>query len=839
MDVLDLDWLPGSTENGYTIATASVDNRIMIWGLSPLISNGSYTASTLVSPRQVLSGHDSFVKGLSYDPMGRYLISSGSDNLLIVWDTQADYTAVRTLDEPLRNSPDKTIYRRISWAPDGQSVCVTSAQKSNKPVGMVLKRGTWESVADLVGHAASSISAKFCPHVLQLPATASESGANQAKAAMVACTVALGDQNGVVSVWSTHSNRPLYVLRDVCDGAVTDIAWARGVSQTVVVMCGIDGTVVLADLEAEIGRCMPPAVLERHFQSLYGRNANEMQQRPQALVESALALKYAQSATQPVPVAVNGVTKLNGGAHAGSTVPAGGSPMSNLTHRPADASNSVSQPTLQIQQTTQTIGGKKRIRPVLMVNNLDTPDEVSAAVLGGPNSSNAAVLGGTASAVVPITTAAPVPQAAARSVSFPARLAEYSADEGGFDAGTASDNGGTAKRMRPVASNGVNGSTGGITASSSSNSASVFAAANSSAVVANPAAGAATPRSSTPVAVSASRSAVPAERFLTIQFSADEAVCTVPLLNSQQRIRRAVAVSGGAAGRPAASTAMVSRYTVTAQRLAKPALLAQLRHSGGPLSAVTLSPSRSESSGGGAGAGDSVEAAAAGLWTAVLAGEVTCVAATAYAISSTADAQRVDGLCLVGCSDGTLHCFDLSCGVRVGPPVVLGCAVAHVDIRTCPNSSTSASDTFVALGVTADGEIWKWKVNPATLKFRCVVRTNLKPIILSMKSQVTTQQGRGDRNSEKTGAAAAGNAKSGAGSGKGKSGDEDNGSAQKQTSGPSFAVQRCLLSETGDIQVHVQASTAASEGGAWQAFSYDADAMAWQRLADMRHVLSR
>lgn len=34
-------------------------------------------------------------------------------------------------------------------------------------------------------------------------------------------------------------------------------------------------------------------------------------------------------------------------------------------------------------------------------------------------------------------------------------------------------------------------------------------------------------------------------------------------------------------------------------------------------------------------------------------------------------------------------------------------------------------------------------------------------------------------------------------------------------------------------------STGSAEGGDWQAFAYNADAMVWTRLADMRYVLSR
>ena len=50
--------------------------------------------------------------------------------------------------------------------------------QSSKPVGMVLKRGSWESVADLVGHSTSSLCCKFCPVVLSSSSSNSSSGSN-------------------------------------------------------------------------------------------------------------------------------------------------------------------------------------------------------------------------------------------------------------------------------------------------------------------------------------------------------------------------------------------------------------------------------------------------------------------------------------------------------------------------------------------------------------------------------------------------------------------------------------------------------------------------------------
>lgn len=151
MDVLDLDWSP----RGY-LASGSIDNKILIWDVpslkrklnesAPYSGNSTqyHSLSAVLTPVQTLTKHSSFVKGISFDPIGKYLASCGSDNMVIIWDCD-NWSEVQSLSEPMEGIADRSIFRRMSWAPDGSSLCISSATKSSKPVGMVLRRGTWES----------------------------------------------------------------------------------------------------------------------------------------------------------------------------------------------------------------------------------------------------------------------------------------------------------------------------------------------------------------------------------------------------------------------------------------------------------------------------------------------------------------------------------------------------------------------------------------------------------------------------------------------------------------------------------------------------------------------
>jgi protein HIRA/HIR1 len=77
MDVLDLDWSPRGV-----LASASIDNRVLVWDCKT-VGQGTQTIHT---PMAALTVHQNYVKGCCFDPMGKYLVTCGSDNVIIVWD---------------------------------------------------------------------------------------------------------------------------------------------------------------------------------------------------------------------------------------------------------------------------------------------------------------------------------------------------------------------------------------------------------------------------------------------------------------------------------------------------------------------------------------------------------------------------------------------------------------------------------------------------------------------------------------------------------------------------------------------------------------------------------
>jgi hypothetical protein len=280
MDVLDLDWSPAGL-----LASASIDNHILIWDIPSSLKS----SLRVLAPLHQLNKHTSFVKGIQFDPFGIYLASSSSDNTIIIWNCDT-WKAEHVLEDPLRESTDRSIFRRLSWAPDGGSLCVTCASKEGKPVGMVLKRDTWSSVADLVGHNVQTTCCRFNPHPLKISTSPDT-------AIFTACTVALADQQGVLSVWTTTQKSPLFVVNNIFEGPILDLAWyAQSDTSFLLGACSLDGSLVFLKLSGSSTtggeRCLSAEEKDSHLKSIYGRGDKELSNSSTILPEDPSVIRF-------------------------------------------------------------------------------------------------------------------------------------------------------------------------------------------------------------------------------------------------------------------------------------------------------------------------------------------------------------------------------------------------------------------------------------------------------------------------------------------------------------------------------------------------------------------
>lgn len=79
------------------MASASVDNTVVIWGASS--TNEKQQPFQVVA---VLRGHRSPVKGVAWDPAGRYLATQADDVGVRIWRT-ADWQPESKVSAPFTN----------------------------------------------------------------------------------------------------------------------------------------------------------------------------------------------------------------------------------------------------------------------------------------------------------------------------------------------------------------------------------------------------------------------------------------------------------------------------------------------------------------------------------------------------------------------------------------------------------------------------------------------------------------------------------------------------------------------------------------------------------------
>lgn len=92
LDIIDLAW----SQDGRNLASASVDNNVNVWCR---LSTASGAAPGQFSLLTTLRGHRGFVKGVAWDPIGRYLATQGDDVAVNVWRT-SDWQIEANIKKP-------------------------------------------------------------------------------------------------------------------------------------------------------------------------------------------------------------------------------------------------------------------------------------------------------------------------------------------------------------------------------------------------------------------------------------------------------------------------------------------------------------------------------------------------------------------------------------------------------------------------------------------------------------------------------------------------------------------------------------------------------------------
>jgi len=147
------------------------------------------------------AGHESFVKGVAWDPIGTYLASQSDDKSVVVWRCE-DWAVAARVRDPFLRSLGSTYSLRLGWSPDGRALTVVNSSQSGILTATVLDRGSWARSFTFVGHKAPVVAVRFNARLFR-----------RAAGGDLVFAVAVAAQDCQVTVWVSTQPKPVVVLK--------------------------------------------------------------------------------------------------------------------------------------------------------------------------------------------------------------------------------------------------------------------------------------------------------------------------------------------------------------------------------------------------------------------------------------------------------------------------------------------------------------------------------------------------------------------------------------------------------------------------------------------------
>ncbi len=396
LDVVGLAWAPDDSH----LVSCSLDSNapIIVWKLTDLANSEHKPtqSNVLINPYKILGKgiHSSTVKGVTFDPAGTYLASSGDDPSVCVWRAHDDWGLEKRIDSSSgifrkwsendsHSLSSQSLFRRLSWSTDGAYICSTNAVVKNKHVASTISREGWavssakstaSGAANLVGHKQPVVACRHCPFLLDARVEGENEDEDEPEYATL---LALGDKRGFVTVWSTRRSRPVFKIQ--CSETrctVTDLTWGRANKDIILIVSLLDGQVVVLKFGVpdELGNPLESTDQARVFQLRYGIDLNETDRgRRRLFVGENSGPKFIENTLQYTleeeedeqEEEENGLADMDDDANDGQE-----------NYRSLSSSDIKA-----AQSESRSKGGKKRIQPLLV--SVDAPPTKASKTSNG------------------------------------------------------------------------------------------------------------------------------------------------------------------------------------------------------------------------------------------------------------------------------------------------------------------------------------------------------------------------------------------------------------------------------------------------------------------------
>lgn len=292
----------------------------------------------------------------------------------------SDWGLETDLISPFINAPGTTLFRRLSWSPDGANIAAANAVNGIQCIAAIINRDDWNADVSLVGHQLPIEVTAYNPKMFYVKR---DETADKA----LATICALGSQDRSISIWVTQFNRPVCVAADIFDNNVYDLAWTPDGKS--LFACSQDGTVACLLLDTELSDVAPDDVINKELTKYgYGRKNTQLPETPLQLeLEEDHAIVSKASTSKRLAELMTGNTSIET-----SSSPTLKHALVDVTMAEAEPQSSFSTPP-SLKATDQKVtilkNGKKRIQPMMLSSSSSSTSTSSSAAAAGATSSHA------------------------------------------------------------------------------------------------------------------------------------------------------------------------------------------------------------------------------------------------------------------------------------------------------------------------------------------------------------------------------------------------------------------------------------------------------------------